>query len=303
MNSNINRIILKNVSKKYGKFKILDNLNLEIREGMFGLLGHNGAGKTTLMKLITTLAEPTEGIITINGFDVVKNKMDIKNIVGFLPQEFNIYPQLTAWEFLDYIAKLNNIKDKRFRKKLVENLLKKVNLLHVKNRKVGEFSGGMKRRIGIAQALIKDPKILIVDEPTAGLDPEERIRFRTMLVELSENKVVVLSTHIVEDISASCEQIALLDKGKFKFAGSPLEFVNKVEGKVWEVCTRSRKDLIDIKGKYPIISMKQTKEGTKVRILGENPCGNYEMQRVDPNLEDAYIYYMEMKNRGEKNVL
>ncbi|MCH5139022.1 ABC transporter ATP-binding protein, partial [Clostridiaceae bacterium UIB06] len=217
MNTSENKVIIKNVTKKYGKFKAISNLNLEIKEGMFGLLGHNGAGKTTLMKLITTLSEPSSGKVIVNGLDTIKNKMEIKNIIGFLPQEFSVYPDLTAYEFLDYIAKLNYIKDNKKRKKLIERILEKVNLSEAKDKKIGGFSGGMKRRIGIAQAIIKDPKVLIVDEPTAGLDPEERIRFRTMLVELSESKIVILSTHIVEDIAASCEQMAFLQNGRLRY--------------------------------------------------------------------------------------
>lgn len=300
MQSSENRILLEGVTKKYGKQKALDTIHLTVEEGMFGLLGHNGAGKTTLMKLLTTLTEPDGGTIRINGYDAVKNKLAVRNIVGFLPQEFNIYPQLTAREFLDYIARLNQIKGAKQRKKLTDALLEKVNLSDVRDKKVGGFSGGMKRRLGIAQALVKDPKILIVDEPTAGLDPEERIRFRTMLVELSRQKVVILSTHIVEDISASCEQIGLLDKGQLKYIGSPLDFVNTVDGKVWEISTRNREDLIEIKDKYPIISIKQTSEGMKARIVGQDILIGHTLQKAEPNLEDAYIYYMENMHRGER---
>lgn len=302
MNISENKIIIKNLTKKYGKFRALNNLNLEIKEGMFGLLGHNGAGKTTLMKLITTLTEPTKGQIIINGLDTVKDKMEIKNIIGFLPQEFSVYPDLTAYEFLDYIAKLNYVKNKKMRRNLIESVLEKVNLFDVKDKKVGGFSGGMKRRIGIAQAIIKDPKVLIVDEPTAGLDPEERIRFRTMLVELSQNKIVILSTHIVEDISASCEQMALLDGGSLRYAGSPVDFVNEVEGKVWEIQVNNKRELLEIKNKYLIISMKQTKEGTYIRVLSENLREGLNIKKEVPNLEDAYIYFRETDRRGESIV-
>lgn len=302
MNISENKIIIKNLTKKYGKFRALNNLNLEIKEGMFGLLGHNGAGKTTLMKLITTLTEPTKGQIIINGLDTVKDKMEIKNIIGFLPQEFSVYLDLTAYEFLDYIAKLNYVKNKKMRRNLIESVLEKVNLFDVKDKKVGGFSGGMKRRIGIAQAIIKDPKVLIVDEPTAGLDPEERIRFRTMLVELSQNKIVILSTHIVEDISASCEQMALLDGGSLRYAGSPVDFVNEVEGKVWEIQVNNKRELLEIKNKYLIISMKQTKEGTYIRVLSENLREGLNIKKEVPNLEDAYIYFRETDRRGESIV-
>lgn len=301
MNTSENKVIIKNVKKDYGKFKALSNLNLEIKEGMFGLLGHNGAGKTTLMKLITTLSEPSSGKVIVNGLDTIKNKMEIKNIIGFLPQEFSVYPDLTAYEFLDYIAKLNYIKDNKKRKKLIERILEKVNLSEAKDKKIGGFSGGMKRRIGIAQAIIKDPKVLIVDEPTAGLDPEERIRFRTMLVELSESKIVILSTHIVEDIAASCEQMAFLQNGRLRYTGSPVDFVNEVDGKVWEIIVKDKRQLLYIKNKYLIISMRQTKEGTHVRIMADSLSESSDIKRAVPNLEDAYIYFMEV-NRGDSFV-
>lgn len=293
-----NKIIIENVTKEYGKFKALNNLSLEINEGMFGLLGHNGAGKTTLMKMLTTLSEPTSGKITINGLDTVKDKMEIKKVIGFLPQEFNVYPDLTAYEFLDYIAKLNYIDNKKKRKELIYEILEKVNLIDSKNKKIGGFSGGMKRRIGIAQAIIKDPKVLIVDEPTAGLDPEERIRFRTMLVELSESKIVILSTHIVEDISASCEQMAFLQNGTMRYDGTPVDFVTEVDGKVWEILVTNKKEVLHIKNNYLIISMRQTREGTHIRVMADKIESGLNVKRAVPNLEDAYIYFMEV-DRGE----
>ncbi|RXI51916.1 ABC transporter ATP-binding protein [Clostridium tetani] len=291
-----NFISIKNVNKTYNKKKVLNNINLEIENGMFGLLGHNGAGKTTLMKIITTLITPDKGgKIEICGQDIKENKMNIRKIIGFLPQEFNIYPQMSAYEFLDYIALLNNIHNKNVRYELICNTLSKVNLLECKNGKVGQFSGGMKRRLGIAQAIIKNPSILVVDEPTAGLDPEERIKFRTMLVELSEDRIVILSTHIVEDISASCEKLALLLSGELKFVGTPDEFIKNTEGYVWEKIITDNKDLIGLKNKYSIISIKRTCGTSTVRFLGNSKdvSSLSNVNSVYPNLEDAYLYFMQ----------
>jgi len=291
-----NFILIKNISKTYNKKKVLDNINLEIGNGMFGLLGHNGAGKSTLMKIITTLIQPDRsGKIKICGLDIKKNKIEIRKIIGFLPQEFNIYPHITAYEFLDYMALLNNINNKEDREKLINNTLDKVNLLDNKNKKVGEFSGGMKRRLGIAQAIIKNPRVLVVDEPTAGLDPEERIKFRTMLVELSEDRIVILSTHIVEDISASCEKIGLLFSGQLKFLGSPDEFIKNTDGYVWEKLINNQKDLLELKNNYSIISIKRISGKSIVRFLAHSKdiINTSDINQAYPNLEDAYLKFIE----------
>lgn len=287
-------LIIKNLSKQFKKYKALDNINLEIKQGMFGLLGRNGAGKTTLMKMITTLGEPDEGEITIFGINVRKDRIGARKIIGFLPQEFSIYPNLTAGEFLDYIARLNNINDASKRNKLVKETLEKVNLHEKINSKVGGFSGGMRRRLGIAQAIIKDPKILIVDEPTAGLDPEERIRFRTLLVQLSLSKIVLLSTHIVEDISASCEQIGVLDYGVLKFVGNPVDFIKNSDGYIWEKNFANKSELLNITQNYNVINIRQSQDSGCVRFLAnsrENINCNLG-ERVQPNLEDAYLYFI-----------
>lgn len=295
MNSS-KKIVLKNVSKTYGKHKSLNNINLEIEKGMFGLLGHNGAGKSTLMKILTTLTEPDRGSsVDVCGYDVFKHKLDIRKIVGFLPQEFSIYPQLTAREFLDYIAQLNCIKNSTDRNKVIDNVIEKVNLQECIDRKIGGFSGGMKRRLGIAQALIKNPYVLIVDEPTAGLDPEERIRFRTMLVELSQDKIVILSTHIVEDVSASCEKIGLLVSGELKYVGAPTAFIKNVDNMVWEKTIHNNSELVQMKDLYTIVSIRQSSNGVIVRFIADN----YEVSEdtglsaVSPSLEDAYLNFME----------
>lgn len=285
---NNNKIVLKNVSKKFGKHTALKNVSLEINNGMFGLIGPNGAGKTTMMRLMTTLEEQSKGSISVNGFDTIKDKLEIRKIIGFLPQDFEVYPELKAIEFLNYIGNLNKINNKDT---VVNSLLKKVNLYSDKDRKIGGFSGGMRRRLGIAASLIKNPKILIVDEPTAGLDPEERIRFRSMIVELSQDRIVILSTHIVEDISASCEQIGLLVRGELGYVGRPYDFIDTVANKSWEIMIKDKSELVDIKEKYQIIAITQMKKETSIRVISESkPSINSVL--VNPNLEDAYLYYM-----------
>lgn len=286
-------IAFENVSKIYNKnFYALRDVNLEIGEGMFGLLGPNGAGKSTLMKSLITLISPEKGNITVEGYDTKTHSLEVRNIVGYLPQDFSIYPNLTAFEFLDYMAQLNNVGGRNMRCKKIYEVLEKVNLLEQKDKKVGGFSGGMKRRLGIANAIIKDPKILIVDEPTAGLDPEERIRFRMLLVELSRQKCVILSTHIVEDISSSCENIGLLNKGSIQYIGSPMEFILKAKDKVKEFKAINHEDILYLKDKYEVISIKRTSKGTFLRVVGENFLGANKGIEVEPNLEDAYMYFM-----------
>jgi len=283
-------IMVKNLTKIYkGGFKALDDVNLEIKSGVFGLLGPNGAGKTTLIRILSTLLEPTDGEIKIGNFDIYKNRKKIRKILGYLPQEFNVYPQLKAVEFLDYVASLNGIRKNR--KSEVKRVLAEANLSDVADRKVKTFSGGMVRRLGIAQALLGNPQLLIVDEPTTGLDPEERIRFRTLLSELSEKRVVVLSTHIVGDISAACTDMALLNNGKLAYHGSPDEFIKFASGKVW-VISAEESELDKIKSEYTIISLIIREDGLDIRISSDTEP-EYKCTPAMPNLEDAYIYYME----------
>lgn len=283
-------IKIKKLTKVYkGGFKALDDVNLDIESGIFGLLGPNGAGKTTLIRILATLLEPSEGDIKIGDFDIYKNRKKIRKLLGYLPQEFNTYPQLTAFEFLDYIASLNGIKKNR--KKEVERVLEEANLLDVSDRRVKTFSGGMVRRLGIAQALLGNPKLLIVDEPTTGLDPEERIRFRTLLSEISEERVVILSTHIVGDISAACTDMALLNLGKLAYHGRPEDFIKYAENRVWIIST-SEQDLDIIKEKHTIVSLIIKDEGVDIRVTSDKRPG-YDCETAEPNLEDAYIYFME----------
>ena len=287
------KISIDNLSKVYknGK-KALDGVSLEIENGMFGLLGPNGAGKSSLMRILVTLMKPSEGNVNVNGFDLQKDRKEIRKMLGYLPQDFRFFTKLKTWEFLDYAAGLSGINGKKKRIDKVDEWLDKVGLFDVRERSASKLSGGMKRRLGIAQALIGDPQIIVVDEPTTGLDPEERIRFRNILSEISQRDVIIiLSTHIVGDISSICKDLALLNNGALEFAGSPEELVNKARGHVWQVNT-SGYEYDVIKEKYAVISTIPSAEGWEVQLVGDNVEAKNAIE-VEPNLEHAYVYYME----------
>ncbi|HQA56872.1 MAG TPA: ABC transporter ATP-binding protein [Acetivibrio sp.] len=279
-------IVISNLCKKYGNKVALDNVNLQIDKGMFGLLGPNGAGKTTLMRILTTLIPPTSGTVEVNGVQIHRRK-EIREITGYLPQEFSVYPSFSVYEALDYLAILSRITDKRIRKDTVNELLEKVNLLQYKKVKVKALSGGMKRRLGIAQALLANPKVLIVDEPTAGLDPEERIRFRNMLGSLSSERIVILSTHIVEDIESTCEKLGVLREGKIVYSGTVGELLKSVEGYVWSGLIEPDK-LNYVQDNFTLISSVRETEKFRVRILAsEKPFEGAE--NISPSVEDGYM--------------
>ncbi|MBK9276277.1 MAG: ABC transporter ATP-binding protein [Flavobacteriales bacterium] len=228
-------LIINGLSKTYANgVKALDNVSLTIPTGMFGLLGPNGAGKSTLMRILATLQEADAGTVTLDDLDVLKQKHEVRKVLGYLPQEFGVYPRVSAYDMLDHIALLKGVVHNGERKALVEALLQKVNLWEHRKRKISGFSGGMKQRFGIAQSLIGEPKLIIVDEPTAGLDPGERNRFYNLLTEIGENVVVILSTHIVQDVQELCRNMAIINKGRLLFAGSPGDALNEVKGRIWE---------------------------------------------------------------------
>jgi len=287
------KIKIDGLSKIYPNGKrALANINLEIENGMFGLLGPNGAGKSSLMRILVTLMTPTDGSVNMNGYDLIKNRSEIRKMLGYLPQDFRFFTKLKTWEFLDYAAGLSGIKDKKTRSEKVDEWLDKVGLFDVRERSANKLSGGMKRRLGIAQALIGDPQIIIVDEPTTGLDPEERIRFRNILSEISQKDVIIiLSTHIVGDISSICQNLALLNKGKVGFNGSPEELINKTKGHVWQVNT-SGFEYEMLKEKYAIISTIPSEEGWEVQLVGDELNLKHAIE-IEPNLEHAYVYFME----------
>lgn len=281
------KIEIKNVDKFYGKKQALKNVTLTINQGMFGLLGRNGAGKTTLMKSLATLHNIQNGSIKVCGIPIDKAK-EIRSMTGYLPQDFSMYPSMTVLESLDYLGVLSGM-EKSLREKRIAMLLKRVNLTEHKHKKVKALSGGMKRRLGIAQALLHEPKVLIVDEPTAGLDPEERIRFRNLLCEVAEERIVILSTHIVGDIEATCEDIAIMNSGEILWQGTVSELLRSAEGKVFTI-NANKKYLPQIKQQYIVTGMLVQSEYTTVRIISENIPDLQRAVLTEPNLEDAYMY-------------
>lgn len=288
-------IKIENLNKIYkGGSYALNNLNLEIPNGMFGLLGPNGAGKSTLMRILVTLMKPTSGKVTVNDLDLAKNRREIRSMLGYLPQDFSFFSKLKTYEFLDYAARLAGMKNANARRTAVEQMLEEVGLFEARDRNANKLSGGMKRRLGIAQALINNPKIIIVDEPTTGLDPEERIRFRNLLSTISTRDVIIiLSTHIVGDISSTCHDMALLNKGKLAFAGSPEQLVKEAEGNVWLI-KATEAEYLEINEKYPVISTIPIDGGWEVQVVTPEING-YHGHQIDPNLEHAYVHFMENK--------
>ncbi|MBD5393592.1 MAG: ABC transporter ATP-binding protein [Lachnospiraceae bacterium] len=282
-----NVIEISHVNKFYGRKQALKDVNLTIEQGMFGLLGRNGAGKTTLMKALATLHGKQSGEITVCGIPIKKSR-EIRSITGYLPQDFSMYPSMTVCECLDYLGILSGM-EKETRKKRIDMLIKKVNLTEKRNSKVKSLSGGMKRRLGIAQALLHDPKVLIVDEPTAGLDPEERIRFRNLLCEVAEERIVILSTHIVGDIEATCEQIAIMNEGEILWKGSVTELVDNARGKVF-TAQIPKGMLSQVKKEYIVTAMLKQKEETSVRIIAGKRPDLPGLRSAEPNCEDAYMY-------------
>ena len=287
----MNILQIYHLQKDYGKepkvVHALSDITFSVEAGVFGLLGHNGAGKTTLMKLIATISRPTSGNISVCGFDTQKQGDEVRRLIGYLPQELNMYPSLTVRDFVSYMAELKGIKSKR----KVAEVLEQVDMAQFSNRRISQLSGGMKRRVGIAQALIGDPRILIVDEPTAGLDPEERVRFRGVLSRFSKDgRCVLLSTHIVEDVYQLCEQLAVLRKGTLFFNGSPDELLSHVAGKVKIIELANEMDLIALQKKTVVLSTTYEHNKIQARIMDET--GDFSERAVPETLEDAYVYCM-----------
>ncbi len=282
---------IENVAKIYSRGIVgVKDINLETENGMFGLLGPNGAGKTTLMRMIATLLKPTAGDILVDGYSVQTDSMAIRRMLGYLPQDFGVYPNLTAREFLDYFAILDGIKEISKRKEAVERAIDIAGLSAVENRKLRTFSGGMRQRVGIAQAFLRSPQLLIVDEPTAGLDPEERIRFRNLLSEISGNRLVILSTHIVSDVEITCNDMAIIKNGSLLVRSTPPELIERMQGKVWEVIAADG-TLETIKRRHKVISVVRKVEGICVRLLAEERPAESAMA-VSPTLEDAYVHFV-----------
>ena len=298
MSRNEMEIRIEGLEKYYGKKHALKNVTLTIPSGMFGLLGRNGAGKTTLMKVLATLIGKQGGKVTVCGIPV-EEAARIRRITGYLPQEFSMYPNMGVYEAMDYLGTLSKM-PKKVRKERIPVLLEKVNLQEHYRTKIRALSGGMKRRLGIAQAILHDPKVLIVDEPTAGLDPEERVRFRNLLCEIAEDRIVILSTHIVGDIEATCEQIAIMDEGEIYYNGTVMDLLRMTEGKVY-TAQISRKELAKMKENYVLTSMLTQGNNVMVRFLSEQKP-QVEASACEPGVEDAYMYLMQEKE-GFSHVL
>ncbi|MCA0154502.1 ABC transporter ATP-binding protein [Winogradskyella vincentii] len=287
---------IENLSKTYSNgVQALKNVSLDIPQGMFGLLGPNGAGKSSLMRTLATLQQADSGSATLDDIDILNEKSKVRKILGYLPQEFGVYPKISSYNMLDHIASLKGVSNKGERKDLVESLLTKTNLWHVRNKSLGTYSGGMKQRFGIAQALIGDPRLIIVDEPTAGLDPAERVRFHNLLSEIGENTIVILSTHIVDDISNLCNNMAIICLGEVVAKGNPADLTNSIKDRIWKKAI-PKVELENYKDEMQVISTHLKAGQTIIHVLNDNqPDATFEAS--DANLED--VYFAEITSRME----
>lgn len=278
---------VQNLSKQYNKEKFgLIDYSLTIENGILGLLGPNGAGKSTLMKIIATISRPSSGTLTLDGHDILKDPNYTRKILGYLPQDFGVYPNLTAYEFLEYIAAMKGVGGPNLRKR-IEMLLEGVNLIEAAKLPIGTYSGGMKQRIGIAQALLNDPKLLIFDEPTVGLDPEERVRFRNLISDLAADSIIILSSHIVSDIETIADEVAIMKNGTLVTKGSQPDVIQSVSGKVFEIVLDSNV-VNDFKAKHFVINNMRQKEQARLRYISEHPEDG--SMTCAPSLEDAYLF-------------
>jgi ABC-type multidrug transport system ATPase subunit len=291
-------LTIRELSKTYGgSVQALKAISLDVPPGVFGLLGPNGAGKTTLMKILATLLEPDGGTAEMNGFDLISRKDKTRRLLGYLPQDFGLYPTLTAEQMLDYFAKLKGVTDKTERRALIDALFDRVNLSSARKQRLGGFSGGMRQRLGIAQALIGQPQLIIVDEPTAGLDPEERIRFHNLLAETAgEDAVVILSTHIVADVSSLCSQMAVIRQGTILASTTPQEAIDQIKDSVWEA-TVPRDQVAAFKSRYRVISSQMLGGQARIRVISKGVKPSEEFTPATPVLED---YYFELVNQRER---
>ncbi|RZJ03663.1 MAG: ABC transporter ATP-binding protein [Brevundimonas sp.] len=290
-------LTIENLTHVYGNgTRALDNVSLTIPKGMFGLLGPNGAGKSTLMRSIATLQTPTSGSIRFGDIDVIRDPEQLRRVLGYLPQDFGVYPRVSAYDMLDHMAVLKGVSNGKDRKQTVEALLNQVNLWPVRGKALAGFSGGMRQRFGIAQALIGNPELIIVDEPTAGLDPEERNRFLNLLAEVGENVVIILSTHIVEDVTDLCPRMAVLAGGKIQLEGAPIELMHTLEGRVWTK-TIDKAELPEFTKRHNVISTRLFAGRTVVHVLSDtNPGAGFE--RAPGGLEDVYLATVNASRRA-----
>ncbi len=293
---------IRNLSKTYGNgVRALVDVSLEVPAGMFGLLGPNGAGKSSLMRTIATLQEPDSGSVRFDGIDVLRDKQALRQVLGYLPQDFGVYPKLSAEAMLDHFAVLKGLTQGKERRAVVKALLERTNLWAVKDRKLGTFSGGMRQRFGIAQALIGEPKLVIVDEPTAGLDPEERNRFLNLLAEIGEDVVIILSTHIVADVTDLCPRMAILAGGRVQVTGEPRQAIGELSGQIWQK-TVTRAELARYEVGYEVLSRRLAAGRTVIHIWSESdPHEGFE--GVAPDLEDVYFHALRRAERSAESAL
>ena len=282
---------IQHLSKKYSNgVQALNDISLTIPAGMFGLLGPNGAGKSTLMRTLATLQDADSGHMQLEGLDISKDKDEVRRVLGYLPQDFGLYPKVSAYDLLDHFAVLKGVTQRKERKELVEALLQQVNLYQVRNKHVGGFSGGMRQRFGIAQALIGNPRLIIVDEPTAGLDPEERVRFHNLLADIGSDKIVILSTHIVEDVADLCNNMAVINQGRVILQGQPLPLIEHIQGKIWKRFIEKH-ELDDFKTRYQVISSRLISGRTLIHVYADHqPDAGFNIAHA--NLEDVYFSAM-----------
>ncbi|MCY6485765.1 ABC transporter ATP-binding protein [Clostridium aestuarii] len=294
----MNKLEIKNLTKIYGRKRANDNITVTLENGVYGLLGPNGAGKTTIMKQITTLIEPSSGQIIYNGKNIKKLDDKYRTLIGYLPQEFGFYKNFSAKQFLEYIAALKGLNGQVAKKKINE-LLNLVGLYEVRNKAVGKFSGGMKRRVGIAQALLNDPKILVLDEPTAGLDPQERARFRNLISQISKDKIIILSTHIISDIESIAKETIMIKNGALLMKGNHTDILQGMKGKVYSIKTDNENEVMEIQNNYKVVNIQRGINGVELRIISDKMPLYKEVQSVEPKFEDVYMFYFDLENTRE----
>lgn len=294
----MNKLEIVNLTKSYKYKNANENINLVLESGVYGLLGPNGAGKTTLMKQIATLKQPTSGKILYNEKDVNTLDENYRAVVGYLPQDFDAYKNFSAKDFLLYIGALKGM-DKRVSKEKADKLLKLVGLYEVRNKAISKFSGGMKRRVGIAQALLNDPKILILDEPTAGLDPQERARFRNLLSQIGKETIVILSTHIISDIESVAKETIMIKDGKVLLQGTHKEILDDMNGKVYSIKVRNENEVYAIQNKYKVVNVQRGVEDIELRVISENSITGFDAKSIEPRFEDVYMFYFDLEDSRE----
>ncbi|MCQ2016332.1 MULTISPECIES: ABC transporter ATP-binding protein [Clostridium] len=294
----MNKLEIKNLTKIYGKKRANDGITVTLENGVYGLLGPNGAGKTTLMKQITTLIKPDKGEILYNGKDIFNMDDKYRNIIGYLPQEFGVYKNFTAKQFLQYVGALKGMSGKNLNSK-VNELLELVGLYDVRNKSIGKFSGGMKRRVGIAQVLLNDPKIIVLDEPTAGLDPQERTRFRNLIAKISRDKIIILSTHIISDIESVAKETIMIKEGKLLMKGTHREILSDMNNKVYNIRVNNEEEINRIQEKYKVISIQSDVDSTILRVVSDTMPKELNVESTSARFEDVYMFYFDLENAKE----